>query len=243
MQYTPTQATTQHFPEEPNMDNELDANNLNLDYISGSVTIIGTAPLSQSRQHGDPALEGESADDYDRRTWRSKLNTETIQNNNVVVVPAMALQRGLVAGAKFSKKQIEGHGRSTWTKSFESGVVVPTNGVLYHTAYDPAGKRRLIHPDAVGNITISANADGVRGSGKRVARRLPQIPPGWECEFEVMVLDPMIVEPIFVEMIRCTGIFVGVGQFRPQNGGNNGRFVLKHVEWADNRQFVHRRAA
>lgn len=57
------------------MDDELDANHLNLDFISGSVTIIGTAPLSQSHQHGDPALEGESADDYERRTWRSKLNT------------------------------------------------------------------------------------------------------------------------------------------------------------------------
>ena len=90
----------------------------------------------------------------------------------------MALQRGLVAGAKFSKKQIGGHGRSTWTKRFESGVVVPSNGVLYHTAYDRAGKRRLIHPDEVESITISANADGVRGSGKRGARRLPQIPPG-----------------------------------------------------------------
>ena len=120
--------------------------------------------------------------------------------------------------------------------------MVPANAPIYHTCYSPKGERLLVDPAQVRSITISANPDGVRGSGKRVPKRLPQIPAGWEAEFHVMVLDAMVTELIFVEMLRYTGIFVGWGQFRPEKGGNNGRFVIKHVAWEDNRRLVDKRA-
>jgi hypothetical protein len=57
----------------------------------------------------------------------------------------------------------------------------------------------------------------------------------------VIVLDPIIVEDIFTEVVEAAGLFRGIGQFRPENGGSNGRFIIKTINWEDNRQLVQRR--
>lgn len=214
-----------------------------MEYIQCRVTIQGTAALSQSHQHNEDWLDGETPDNYDKRTWRSKMNTDA---EGYMFIPAMALQRSLIEGAKFSKKQIEGHGRSTWTKRFEAGVTVMDNARVLRRVIDDHGNEKWepIHRDSVTSITISANPDGVRGSGKRVPKRLPQIPPPWRATFEIIILDPMITQDIFEEMLEYTGVFVGVGQFRPEKGGNNGRFVMiDDIEWHDNRLKVQKRKA
>lgn len=197
-----------------------------MDYIRAIVSIRGAAPLSQSHQHDEPRLEGESAEAYDIRTWRSKLNTEVVDGKETVVIPAFGLQTALADAAKYSKRQIPGQGKATWTAKFRSGV-----SVIAPVTLD-------IDPATVKPIAVSVNADGIRGSGKRVTRRFPQVPPGWEATFEVIVLDPIITEEIFREMLELAGLFIGVGQFRPQNGGTNGRFVVTSIKWADNRREV-----
>lgn len=197
-----------------------------MDFIRAHVTITGIAPISQSRQHDEPKLEGENHDAYDARTWRKKLNTEIINGKNTVIIPAFGLQCAIADAAKYSKRQIPGQGKATWTAKFRSGVSVMAPVSLG------------IDPETVKPIVQSVNADGVRGSGKRVTRRFPQIPPGWEAQFEVIVLDPIITEEIFTEMLELAGLFIGVGQFRPQNGGTNGRFIVKEIAWHDARQKV-----
>ncbi|MHB1310530.1 MAG: hypothetical protein ACYC3L_00840 [Gemmatimonadaceae bacterium] len=197
-----------------------------MDYIRANVTIEGVSPMSQSHMHSEPKLEGEGNDDYDARTWRMKLNTETVGGKDVVVIPAFGLQTAIADAAKYSKRQIPGQGKATWTGKFKAGL-----SVLAPVALG-------IDPTTVKSVTISANADGVRGSGKRVTRRFPQLPPGWQATFEVIVLDPIITEDIFREMLELAGLFVGVGQFRPQNGGTNGRFRVVKIDWQDNRREV-----
>jgi hypothetical protein len=208
----------------------------------------GTAALSQSHQHGQPWLEGEAADAYDLRTWKYKLNTEVVEGRPIMVIPAMAIQRAMAEGARFSKKQMEGYGKSTWAKRFEAGVSVLAPIVVEHTCYcqQPTSGEPVfypIEPEVVPCVVISANADGVRGSGRRVPRRLPQIPPGWRACFDVLILDPMITAPIFSEMLDYTGMFTGLGQFRPQQGGCNGRFATVSIDWTDARQSVLKRTA
>jgi hypothetical protein len=201
------------------------------DFITATILLLGTSPYSQSHMHDEPGLEGESPDDYDRRTWRHKMNSEEIApGKRSMVIPAFGFHRALVDGAKFSKKKIVGHGNSTWTARFESGVSVMGNGVLN------------IDPALVSAVRLFLNSDGKRGGGKRVPRMLPQIPAGWECTFTVIILDAMVTEEIFREMVTNAGQFVGVGQFRPQNGGGNGRFVLKKLQWADNRRSLPKRS-
>lgn len=191
-----------------------------------TVTIAGITPMTQSRQHDEPKLEGEGMNDYDIRTWRSKLTVDTRDGKKTIVIPVHGVHQCIAAAAKYSKRQIPGQGKATWTAKFMAGI-----SLLDHPALN-------IDPDSVSAITISANADGVRGSGKRVPRRFPVIPAGWTTTFEVLILDPIITKDVFVEMMELAGIFVGLGQFRPQSGGSNGRFQVKSVKWADNRRLA-----
>lgn len=191
-----------------------------------TVTIRGITPMTQSHQHDSPKLEGENANDYDIRTWRNKLNTEIRDGRQTIVIPAHGVHQCIAAAAKYSKRQIPGQGKATWTAKFTAGI-----SLLDHPALN-------IDPASVSAIMISANADGVRGSGKRVPRRFPVIPAGWQSTFDVLILDPIIKEDIFSEMLELAGMFIGLGQFRPQNGGTNGRFTIVSVEWADNRRLA-----
>lgn len=189
------------------------------------VTISGITPLSQSRQHDEPKMEGERPDDYDKRTWRSKLNTATRDGKETVVIPAHGLHQSIAAAAKYSKRQIPGQGKATWTAKFTSGITL---------LEDPALN---IDPATVDAVTISANADGVRGSGKRVPRKFP-IMPRWSASFDVIVLDPIITADVFREMLEMAGMFIGIGRFRPEKGGTNGRFRIDAIEWTDNRKMA-----
>ena len=188
------------------------------------VTLQGIAPMTHSHQHDEPKLEGEQPDAYDIRTWRKKLNVNA--DGTSIVLRAHGVQQCIAAAAKYSSRQIPGQGKKTWTKKFEAGLMI---------LEDPELK---IDPASVNSITISANSDGVRGSGKRVPRRFPVIPPGWQTTFDVTILDPIITEDIFSEMVALAGMFIGVGQFRPEKGGTNGRFKLAKLVWEDNRQIA-----
>lgn len=187
-----------------------------------TITITGLTPYSQSRQHDEPKLEGENHDAYDARTWRSKLNVSERDGRQSVVIPAHGFHQAIAAAAKYSKRQIPGQGKATWTKKFEAGI-----SLLSDIDLD-------IDPASVKSITISANADGVRGSGKRVTRRFP-IMNEWSATFDVYILDPIITEDVFREMLEITGMFIGLGRFRPEKGGGNGRFKITSLAWADNR--------
>lgn len=189
-----------------------------------SVTITGRSTYSQSRQHDDPKLEGESHEDYDIRTWRSKMTVEERDGVRTVVIPAHGIQQSLMSAAKYSKKQIPGQGKATWTAKFAGGILIPENPALN------------IDPMSVEAVTISANADGKRGSGKRVRRRFPIILPPWSASFDVYILDPIITQDVFQEIFEVAGDFIGIGRFRPECGGTNGRFVISRLVWQDNRR-------
>lgn len=192
-------------------------------YSLATVTITGLSALSQSRQHDDAKLQGESHEDYDKRTWRSKLNVDA--KTGKVVIPAHGMHQAIVAAAKYTGEQIPGQGKKTWTAKFTTGISLLSD---INTGLDPADAQQ---------VTISANADGVRGSGKRVLRRFP-LYLEWSATFEVMILDPIITEAQFRKMLEVTGMFIGIGRFRPEKGGTNGRFKVSKIVWQDNRQMV-----
>lgn len=189
------------------------------------LTITGITPLSQSRQHEEPRLEGEGHDDYDKRTWRSKLNVAVRNGKKTVVLPAHGIHQSIAAAAQYSKKQIPGQGKATWTKKFGAGIAI---------LEDPALN---IDPDTVDSIVISANSDGVRGSGKRVPRKFPMM-HSWSSTFEIMILDPIITEPVFREIVTIAGMFIGLGRFRPERHGTNGRFEITNLVWEDQRKLA-----
>jgi hypothetical protein len=190
-----------------------------------TLTITGVTPYSQSFGHDEPKLEGENHNDYDIRTWRSKLSTAIRNGKPTVVIPAHGLHQSIAAAAKYSKRQIPGQGKATWTAKFLSGISI---------FEDPALN---IDPATVPSVTISANSDGVRGSGKRVPRRFP-VMNEWSATFDVYILDAIITEEVFREMVEIAGMFIGIGRFRPEKGGTNGRFRITKLVWQDNRQIA-----
>jgi hypothetical protein len=179
------------------------------------VTIKGIAPLSQSRQHYTPYLDGETHDEYDLRTWREKCNFDS---DGIVFVPAMALKQAMDVAAKRLAIPDPDNKRANFTKYFISDVVCEG-----HLSIG-------IHKDKMPMVRISANVDGQRGSGKRVPRQFPQTPQ-WGGSTSFLVMEEKIKPEIFERVLACAARSIGVGQFRPQNGGLNGRFDIVKVKY------------
>lgn len=181
-----------------------------------TVKIEGLSPYSQSRQHDEPKLDKETHDAYDVRTWREKANYDA---NGIVYIPAMAFKQALDAAAKKLGEQIPGKGKATYTKFFVADVICDANVSLGVSKND------------VASVTINANADGVRGSGKRVKRTFPVINE-WSATAEFTILDDTVTPTVFERTLTTAGLGIGIGRFRPEKGGLNGRFKPTKFEWA-----------
>lgn len=175
------------------------------------------SPYSQSFRHEEPKLPNETHDDYEKRTWREKSNTKP---DGRIYIPAMAFKQAIDGAAKMVGGKIPGKASATYSKLFVTGVAVFEDLVLLDTK------------DSVQSIRINANADGVRGSGKRVWRYFP-IVPQWGGTLPVAVLDDTIPNDVFERVMVAAGRAQGVGRFRPEKGGTNGRFSIESFTWTD----------
>lgn len=180
-----------------------------------TVYFTGAAPYSASRAHCAEKLPKETPDAYEERTWRQKAHIQ----DGKVVIPPMAFKIGLDRAAKMLGKQIPGKGKATYTKFFESGVIV-TDPVVIANETDIQMER------------IHANADGVRGSGKRVWRNFPRVDT-WRGKVVFHIIADEITPDVFEEAVRYEGLAVGVGRFRPERGGYFGRFTVEKFEWKE----------
>lgn len=178
------------------------------------VSIKGVAPLSQSKQHDAEKLDGESNEDYDKRTWREKCN---VDGEGVVYVPAMAFKQAMDTSAKRLAIPDPDNKRANLTKYFVSDVICENNMSIG------------VHKNDMPSIRISANVDGQRGSGKRVPRTLPQVQE-WAGKTSFLVMEEKIKPETFEKVLRSAGQSIGVGQFRPEKGGLNGRFDVTSVK-------------
>lgn len=186
--------------------------------IIAKVKIKGVSAYSMSRKHGAEKKEKEGADAYEKRTWREKCHFD---DKGDCFIPPMAFKQAIDAAAKYLSISIPGKGKATYTKHFLSGVLV----------MDPLPLG--VKKDEVQGEWIYANADGVRGSGKRVDRCFPCV-PAWSGTLIVNVFDRTITKEVFEEVIDAAGKFVGIGRFRPEKGGFKGRFEVQSVDWNEN---------
>jgi hypothetical protein len=181
-----------------------------------TVHIVGITPYSQSRQHDEPELPKEDKKAWELRTWREKC---TYDENGIIEIPGMAFKQALAIGCKRLGDQIPGKGKATYTKFFEGDVICEGNASLG------------VHKDDVESVTINANSDGVRGSGKRVKRTFPVIPAPWRTSARFTIFDDTITPEVFERVFAAAGMSVGVGRFRPEKGGLNGRFKAERFDW------------
>lgn len=172
------------------------------------------SPYTSSRYHGIPRKERETSDDHEQRTWRHKL---TMDNDGNAIINPIAFKFALSAATKYSGDQIPGKGKRTYTKLFESGLLVTKPVPL------------SVHRDDVYGIDVFVNVDGKRGSGKRVMRRFP-IVREWSGVLEIIVLDDGITPEVLRKHLVIAGQFIGVGQYRCEVGGTNGRFMVESLK-------------
>ena len=175
------------------------------------------SPYSQSRHIDTPKKDRESADDYEKRTWRERLH---VNGDGHVVISPMSFANCVKEAAKYLSIQIPGKGKSTYTKHFESGVMVLEPLVLASVAADVPGEWLFVP------------ADGIRGSGKRVMKCFPKIEE-WEGEVKFWVLDDTITQSVFEQVLRAAGLLIGLGRFRPRNCGIYGRFNCTKLVWEE----------
>lgn len=182
---------------------------------------IPGSPYSQSAQHDEPKLDRESHDDYDIRTWRSKC---TVNAEGQVCVPAMALKQCLDLAAQKLGEKVPGRRGATYKNFFTSGAICNADMSI--------ANGKALTPKDASMVVINANADGVRGSGKRVKRRFPEFDK-WHGVAEFTILDDIITPEVFEHHIKAAGMIVGIGRYRAANGGTNGRFRVAKIEWQD----------
>jgi hypothetical protein len=179
--------------------------------------LSSVAPYSQSRPWPShvPAPARGKAEEHDELYWREKAHAD---GNGAVYIPPMAFKMALDDAAKMLGERIPGKGQSTYTKRFQSGVLVMDPLMVGVDKADLESDR------------IFVNADGVRGSGKRVWKRFPRIDE-WSGDVVFHVMSDEITADVFERTLRHAGGFIGIGRFRPQSGGYYGRFSVEGVAW------------
>jgi hypothetical protein len=182
------------------------------------VTIRGIAPLSQSRMHNIQSLDGESKDELDCRTWLEHCHYT--KPGEDVFVPASALKQAVSTYAPRLNIPDPDNKRAKLTKYFVSDVICESDLLI------GVKKNQMIQ------IVIPASSRGNKGAaaGARVPRRLPQIQE-WGGSTSFLIMEEKIKPDMFEKVLAGAGMSIGVGQFRPETGGNNGRFKIEKVEY------------
>lgn len=180
--------------------------------------IQSAAPYSASRMHDTPKLPKESPDAHEQRTWKNRAH---LDETGTAFIPGHAFKMAL--DSVIPRLNIKGPtgGKSTFTKNFVSGVMCVEKLSLG------------VKPEDFLSTTINANADGKRGSGTRVKRTFPTFMQ-WGGPLAFLVLDDAIPDSVFETALKECGLFVGVGQNRPQSGGWMGRFSVSKFDWKTN---------
>jgi hypothetical protein len=182
---------------------------------------IPGSPYSQSAMHDAQKLDRESHDDYDIRTYLEKCTTNA---DGQVCIPSMALKQCIDTAAYKLGHKVPNRRGATFKNFFASGFFCNEDVPI-------ANGKALKKADA-GMITINAHANGMRGSGTRVKRRFPEF-HNWSGIAEFTIVDDIITREVFEDHLKAAGMIVGIGRYRPENGGKNGRFRATKFEWND----------
>jgi len=176
--------------------------------------ITGATPYSPSKYIDVPKKAKESHNDYEIRTWRERCNYN--EETRIAEIPAIAFAKMVHAAAKY--QPIQHKGVATYTKFFERGLYVPEPLPLNVKVEDVDG------------VWLMVPSDGRAGGGKRVKKCFP-IFRSWGGVVTYQILDDTITPKQFEPTLQTAAAFIGLGRFRPEKCGWNGRFIIDGFEW------------
>lgn len=175
------------------------------------------AVYSQNRAIRSTKEPRELDKDFEERTWKERC---WVDETGHLFIPPMAFKSAIAAYAKYISEKIPGKRNATYTKHFVSGILINEGIGLTETL------------DTVQNEFLMVPSNGVSGSSSKVWKRFPII-PRWKGELRVYILDEIITESVFREHLIGAGLLIGIGRWRPERQGLNGRFSVKKVTWKD----------
>lgn len=197
--------------------------------IDATIQITGITAYSQSKPHREVKQQRETADAYEARTWKKRMH---LNENGQIIMPAMALKNCLAESAKYLGMQVPGKGKSTYTKSFEAGILILEDAVIYGKNDVPLTVEDCDREGSqVFGDWIFTPSDGVAGSGKRVYKCYPVIKAPWHITQQVIIVDDLITEDVLAKHLEAAGMLIGLGRWRPRNRGMYGRFKATIQSW------------
>ena len=177
--------------------------------------LVSSTPYSQRTYYEGPKLPKESDKDFEARTWKEHCH---VDKDGYIFIPPMAFANVIKEAARYLSLPIQGKGKQTYTKHFESGVLVP----------EPL--RLSVTKDTVEGEWVFVPSDGKRGGGRRVLKCFIFIRE-WKGKVVFYILDDIITEDIFRQVLKTAGDLIGIGRFRPSHWGYYGRFKAEKVTW------------
>jgi hypothetical protein len=176
-------------------------------------TLGSLSPLMMSQRVPERESK-ESWDAYEKRICRERLHVNKAGN---VFIPPMFFKRSLETAASYLRMRIPGKDRSEFGKHFRSGVLVVDGLVL------------PLKPEDVAIDWRPRSSRGKKGQAD-VMKGLPMIEE-WSGDVTYHILDEIITEDVFEKHLEEAGSFIGIGTFRPENGGFCGRYEVVRLDW------------
>lgn len=170
-----------------------------------AVTIKGTSALLM---HAFPMVPIEAPEKKSPEE-QAEIAAYRDPDTKGLYVPAVALQRALVAGAAFSK----GKGRATLQKIAAACVFVGPERLSLGTSTYVVDSRPVVVPATKG----------------RVIRHRPRLDE-WQVSFTLEYDPTLLDEKQARRIVDDTGSRVGLLDFRPERRGPYGRFVVTRWE-------------
>lgn len=192
-------------------------------YKIAKVKLKSVSPFSSSRPFESEKPQEQSHGEFDEQHWREHALTNAAGH---VCIDPMAIKKSIDAAARHLGEKVPGSRGATYTAKF-------TRGIFIQTPVDLGIKRDELTKDGH-SIHVYCHADGKPGGkGPRVWRRYPLIRE-WTGMLEIHIVEPSILikseghheTDLLERHIEAAGLFIGVGRFRPENAGSNGRFTI-----------------
>lgn len=160
-------------------------------------------------------------DDLDKAYWREKA---TPGADGEWVIPARSFHWAFIGAAKKLGRKIPGRGQVQYTQFVESGMLFPAPLGLGKKCADLDPERDCIE--------VLCDAKGRKGkqATTRVVRRFPHIAQ-WGGVIEARIFAGELLHDGFLEEVATlAGMQIGVGRWRPELAGLNGRFHVVRFE-------------
>lgn len=166
--------------------------------------------------------DNESDREWETRCWRERIHTNKAGQ---VVIPSTQFSGAIKTAASYLNIKIPGERNRTFTKHFDSGVMV----------FDPL--ELPLTPDDVEGEWLMLHAQPGSMHQTRVAKCMPRIDE-WNGVVTYTILDPKITKHVFAEVLAFSGSQIGIGRWRPAKKGTYGRYRVTELDWqAETRDF------